>query len=102
MGVLLQGSIYAFYHPPHLVRGGPWDLSDPGDFVGVERIRTVKGTRSPERIDVKAIAGKILGTAHELYGMPTIDRVVHTLTEAVTGVKISFKEVTSLSARYRR
>jgi len=89
--------------------GGPRDLSDPSDIVGVDRIRgasvkrrSAKGTPRG-RVDyrrlvwAKGVLGKLLGATEQLYGRPR-QLVARRLTELVTGVPLSRDEARALAA----
>jgi hypothetical protein len=98
---LINAAIYSrLLHPAQIMVGGPCNLDDPGDIVGVERVRNVefwrkKGLRYNKLIHVKGVAGKILGVTITLFGRPLIG-VTQTLTRMATGVPISRDEVRSL------
>ena len=98
---LINAAVYArLLYPARIIVGGPRNLDDPGDIVGVERVRNVefwrkKGLNYKKLIHVKGVAGKILGVTITLFGTPLIG-VTQALTRMATGVPISRDEVRSL------
>ena len=100
---LIETALFAASKPTRIERGGPHDLNDPGDVVGVERVRvrTDKGIRDDreahaKKVHAKGVAGKILGATIELYGAPRI-KIARTLARLVTGEKtLTVEEVKAL------
>jgi hypothetical protein len=98
---LISVAIYAhLLRPAQIVVGGPRDLDDPGDVLGVERVRNVeawrrKGLDYPKLAHVKGVAGKVLGVTIKLFGGKPLIGMTQALTRIVTGVSLSRDEVRS-------
>lgn len=92
---LIETALFAAGQPTRIERGGPYDLNDPGDVVGVERVRTAKGARDEREVHAKGVCGKLIGATIEIYGTPRI-KIARTLARLVTGVTLTVDEVKAL------
>ena len=100
---LIETALIAARWPTQIVVGGPHDLNDAGDVVGVERVRHVeawrrKGVDYARLLHAKGVCGKLIGATNVLFSKPRV-MVACTLTKMVTGVPLSFAEVRKLTER---
>jgi hypothetical protein len=98
VGTLVSTAAFAANSNTRLRRGGPLDLGDPGDVVGT--LRSKSGGQDSRRDCAKAVAGKVMGVALDLYGIP-LCKPVRLLTKLATGVNLSPAEIDALLERHR-
>jgi hypothetical protein len=92
---LLNAAVFAADRNTRLERHGPFNLSDPGDIVGVKRY----SKRSPDQNKAKAVAGKVIGAMFDFYGKP-FSKIAITLVKLTTGVELSLDEINTLIERH--
>jgi hypothetical protein len=80
------------YDDVRIESGAPNDLRDPGNRVGVDRVRDM----DDERRRAKGVAGKAIGGMIDLYDVTRLTSAL-TLTKAITGVQLSMKELFRLA-----
>ena len=106
-GHLITAALFADSQPTRIERGGPRDLNDPGDAVGVERIRDADRTKTrvkgvgrirdvdERKIHAKGVCGKLIGQMIQLYGQSRF-KAARILTELATGVALTEREARDL------
>jgi hypothetical protein len=75
-----------------IANDGPRNLSDPGNAVGVHRVRDA----DDRRVRAKGCAGKMIGAMRELYGAARITSV-QTLVGAITSEHLTKEELLRLA-----
>lgn len=106
-GHLITVALFADSQPTRIERGGPRDLNDPVDAVGVERIRDADRTKArvkgvgrirevdARKVHAKGVCGKLIGQMIQLYGRLRF-KAARILTELATGVALTEREARDL------
>jgi hypothetical protein len=112
-GLLIALAWFAANQPTRIERAGPSDLNDPGDVVGVERIRDADNTKvrikgagrirdvDERKIHAKGVCAKLIGQMIQLYGQSRF-KAAGVLAELATGVALSQSEARDLVPDYMR
>ena len=85
---MIHAAYHAHWHPTRLARGGPRDLTHPGDVVGIERVTI----RDEFKAHAVAVAAKTLGVVKAFYGVPRL-RLVRSLVLLVTGEDVPVEKL---------
>jgi hypothetical protein len=93
-GHVLWTAYFAHKHKTQLERGGPQDLTHPGDRVGITRV-TIHDEQEAHAV---AVAGKVLGVMKSLYDSPRY-KLTGSVVKLFTGVQVPPEKLRELWKR---
>jgi hypothetical protein len=99
---VLVSAVHAVKNPSRIEAGGPRDLNDPSDVVGVRYVASKRaaerGIRYQQMLHLKGAAAKVIGQFEAVFGRPHYVAAA-TLIELLTGTRLTPRELRTLIDR---